>query len=190
MGRLYAPPLSNSPAPPSFHFTPSTQGLCLYSSRCRTTAPPPTNVGCSRHEWLQPARRTTASHPSLSFLCTLVRFLTPKPSSFTVLDDNQLLVILSPAARPTGEPIYLHIVSPNLLSVWVVGTAGIGDPPAPSPVATFGKSGQDNGAVGGSWRWEAGLAINGWAFDGRELEYSLTSKDREEHRARTRDWDG
>ncbi|KDR66075.1 hypothetical protein GALMADRAFT_148127 [Galerina marginata CBS 339.88] len=112
----------------------------------------------------------------------------PKPPSFTLPHDHDLLIILSPAVRSSGQPFYLNFVSPS--SLLFGHSPGIGDPPAPLPVTSFGKSGQDEGAVGGSRRWGAWLAIDVWAFDGCEMEYSLTSKDREEHRAPIRDRDG
>ncbi|KDR66747.1 hypothetical protein GALMADRAFT_147627 [Galerina marginata CBS 339.88] len=107
-----------------------------------------------------------------------------KPPSFTLPHDHDLLIILSPAGRAAGQSFYLNVVSPISMSVWA--QPGIGDPTLPPPFAIFGKSGQDNGAVGGSRRWEAGLVIDVWAFDGREVEYSLTSMDGEDNSVRTR----
>ncbi|KDR72449.1 hypothetical protein GALMADRAFT_143280 [Galerina marginata CBS 339.88] len=67
-----------------------------------------------KHGRPQPTRRLSTrqyfnSSPSLR---PKFAFPTPKPSYFTLLHDEYHFVILSPAARASGEPFYLNVVTP------------------------------------------------------------------------------
>ncbi|KDR66649.1 hypothetical protein GALMADRAFT_147697 [Galerina marginata CBS 339.88] len=91
-GRLHAPPELRAPT---------------------TTTPLITNIGPSEDTngaSLLLERRLPSS-PSLAFLTTHVQFSYPKTLFFTLLDDHEVLVILTPSAHASVEPFYFSIIS-------------------------------------------------------------------------------